>query len=172
MHDTSQLRTCCKRDPFISQTFLDVFAADKIPDRLTRPSCFIANTDPSHKPGQHWIAVILRRNGESLFLDSYGNSPTHYNPLHWRRLENLHKSPYDLQQETSTVCGDWCLYFLRVLSKNKDLSLEDVVEQFDVDDDAGNDAVIRKAIHRLYPDVLDTEEHPNVEHIQGCRSRR
>lgn len=172
MHDTEQLRRCGERDPFISKTFLGVFPADKIPANLeSRPCCLIANTDPADQPGQHWIALIVRSNGDKIFIDSYGNKPSYYNPVLWRRFAHWQINTYDLQQNLSTVCGDWCLYFLRVLCRNGSLSIHGVVKQFDVNDDAGNDAVIKKAIHKLYPDILQSEPHPNIPNMQICTSR-
>lgn len=153
---------------------MDVYAADQIPAALPEDSfCFVANTDPIDKPGQHWVAFVKREGREPIFIDSYGNAPTTYNPRLWRRFSGWKKSQYDLQQNTSTVCGDWCLYFLRVLNRNGKLTLDDVVKQFDVNDDEGNDSVIFQAVHELYPRILDSENHPNVEKMssQGCTSR-
>ena len=171
MHDTVQLKKCCEGDEFISRTFLDVFAADTIPQHLPVPCCFICNTDPIDLPGTHWVAVMRRENGQDLFIDSYGMRPTDYRPMLWRRFANFEHSTYDLQQVISTVCGDWCLYFLRVLNRNTELSLAEVVRQFDVNDDAGNDAIIMNAIHGLYPRILNVEGHPMTGKIQGCKSR-
>ena len=37
---------------------------------------FVINTDPSHMPGQHWVALYLGQTPE--FFDSLGMSPTCY----------------------------------------------------------------------------------------------
>jgi hypothetical protein len=61
--------------------YLGALPADKLPsaEHLRRFSatavCLIANTDPSDRPGQHWVAYYLAPGGELEFFDSFGNDP-------------------------------------------------------------------------------------------------
>lgn len=77
MHDTKQLRRCGRKDDDISQTFIGVFLADEIPLTLPSNCCFIANTDPKTKAGQHWVTFFVT-NEKKMFFDSYGNDPRNF----------------------------------------------------------------------------------------------
>ena len=63
--------------------WLGVFARDQVPklDRSQRrPFALVVNTDPSDKPGTHWIAFFASAEPNAAPLemfDSYGLSPEH-----------------------------------------------------------------------------------------------
>ena len=43
-----------------SKTFCGVFPSDKLPQTIEKYPCgIVANTDPSDKPGEHWIALFI-----------------------------------------------------------------------------------------------------------------
>jgi len=42
---------------------------------VTYPSAYVINSDPSSKPGEHWIAVYFDKNIKAEYFDSYGLSP-------------------------------------------------------------------------------------------------
>jgi hypothetical protein len=52
--------------------FQGVYSIDTLPET---PRLLVCNTDPSHKPGQHWVALNVdsRRRGE--YFDSFGRRP-------------------------------------------------------------------------------------------------
>ena len=92
--------------------WLGVFARDQLPKDLqqqTRPWALVLNTDPSNKPGQHWLALFGPRDGGRIELfDSFGLEPKKYKldslaPLHTR---------IQFQFASSAVCGHYCIYFL------------------------------------------------------------
>ncbi|MDR3540528.1 MAG: Ulp1 family isopeptidase, partial [Desulfosporosinus sp.] len=109
--------------------FLGTFAADEMhlvnPQRMKR-FCFIMNTDPRSKPGEHWCAFFIdvRPHGS--------NSVEYYDPLadpiskEWfNDLKTLVKQvhPEDTylrykdnaiadQNDTSSNCGEFCCHFL------------------------------------------------------------
>ena len=79
--NTSQLQCIISCDPVLREQTLGVFAADQLPDILPRRSCgFIANTDVSSQPGQHWLAFFINDDSVECF-DSYGQDPSVYNSL-------------------------------------------------------------------------------------------
>lgn len=164
MHDTLQLEKAAKADPIISTIFQGVFAADQVPwttlQRLPQWSIII-NTDPIDKPGQHWVAALKRHN-KCFFFDSYGKRPTTYQPRLWRMLNQCKANDKDYQQTYSTVCGDYCLLFLRLFT-TKDFDTNDFsyLEKigFDEDDDEGNDKLVHKTVHQWFPRILNVEKH-------------
>ena len=49
----------------------------------------VANTDPSSKPGTHWVAFYFPSKGKGEFFDSYGHPPIYYN----NSFKNFLKTP-------------------------------------------------------------------------------
>ena len=51
--------------------YLGVFSSDELPHSFTRyPSAYVANTDPSFLPGQHWVAFYHLSPSHLEFFDS------------------------------------------------------------------------------------------------------
>ena len=165
MHDTLQLQKVCEKDEDISPHFLGVFAADQVPWQEIRKRSnwsMIINTDPISKPGQHWVASMKRSDGSGkcLFFDSYGNSPSTYNRQLWKPLERCDRNEKDYQQTLSTVCGDYCVFFLKLFSKeDQPLELNILDRFFDEHDDKSNDDEVHKIVHRWYPKLLNNTQH-------------
>ena len=160
MHDTQQLLKCGLIDEDISALFLGVFPADQIPLFFpTRDWCLIANTDPAGKDGQHWIAMGFKWR-QNFFFDSYGNKPSFYQEC-WKRFDKWRRWDKDVQQLTSDVCGDWCLYwcsgFARVLTENK---LSRFLNKF-CDNKMENDSHVVRVIHSKFPRIMNTTKHSN-----------
>ena len=82
--NTIQITRALKQDPMTSKTFCGVFPSDKLPQRNEKYPCgIVANTDPSEKTGEHWIAMFISfEQKESLkkgsFFDPLGKSPEFY----------------------------------------------------------------------------------------------
>lgn len=105
--------------------FIGAFAYDQLPPNSTNDFSLVLNTDPSHLPGEHWLAIVKNQT-LIYFIDSYGR---HYTDSSFEtpfiktveKLIGQNKVVYNkmwLQQLTSNVCGDYCVYFIRELSKN------------------------------------------------------
>ena len=48
---------------------------DKLPTLKSLPAAIVANTDTSKGPGEHWIAMYMPLDGETMYFDSYGLPP-------------------------------------------------------------------------------------------------
>ena len=65
-----------KNDSFTKTVFTDVLPSDRLPHEIRKkPRGYILNTDPSDKPGSHWVAMYLTEDGKGEFWDSYGQAP-------------------------------------------------------------------------------------------------
>jgi hypothetical protein len=101
-------------------SFLGVFPRDLIPkvaSILHFPASCVVNSDTSRKKGEHWIAFYYSNRNTCEFFDSYGLQPAFY---------NIHISPnvYNtqcLQSNQSTVCGQYCIYYLYHRSRYQSL---------------------------------------------------
>ena len=95
--------------------YLGVFSADNMPlDHLSNQSktvYFIVNSDPSYSPGTHWLACVKAPGSILEFFDSYGNPPSFYHFSFPSNLRILHNQD-PLQSVYSSVCGQYCIYFL------------------------------------------------------------
>jgi len=107
-----------------------VFAIDQLPAKHSLPfddtnQCFlVANLDPSYKPGSHWVALRISSSDDSLpeYFDSFGFDA----PPRIERYLNRNYMFQDeqLQSELSTVCGQWCIFY--VWKRTQGFTLEDI----------------------------------------------
>ena len=73
--------------------------------------CCILNVEPEFMGGSHWVAFFREIKSNILeFFDSYGKAPSYYG----FRLPSFSKvhNHYQMQSNTSTVCGEYCVLFL------------------------------------------------------------
>ena len=111
---------------------------------------YILNTDPSTKPGHHWVAVYLKP-GLCEFFDSLGEAPSKYNQdFDKLMLLNGPKYMYNthrIQNYSSQVCGHYCIFY--IIMRCKGYSLLDIVQFFSKNRLQFNDAVVAN-FHRNY----------------------
>ena len=83
--DSQQLRDVMKIDRIGNKYFRGVFASDELKKQTVTkfPSGYIANTDPSQKPGVHWVSFYFDENGKAEFFCSYGYPPKNFNFESW-----------------------------------------------------------------------------------------
>lgn len=114
--DTLQIDHVLKNHPATKDYFEGVFALDEIPRVLTKNKyCYIFNSDTRDKPGSHWLAFYYN-GSRGEFFDSYGNSPSFYSQ-DFKEFLDKHIKTWDFntkrfQGTFSTVCGQYCIYYL------------------------------------------------------------
>lgn len=118
--DSIVIEKILKKDQKNRHIFLGVFAKDELPVITKFPSCFILNTDPRSKPGEHWLAIYYNKRGFCYFFDSYGNPPLYYN-LNRYIANSSNGWTWNKQrlQGDSEYCGYYSLLFLLYISRNK-----------------------------------------------------
>ena len=110
--DTQQLIDILKRH--LKHTFFGVYAEDQLPETNVRPLALIANTDPAHLDGTHWVAIYLDHGRPGEFFDSFGEPPdppvkeylNKHSPHGW--LYNTRS----VQGLFSSLCGAYCVQYL------------------------------------------------------------
>ena len=108
-------------DRFLKRRLRDfdgVFSVDNLPED---PHLLVCNTDPSDKPGRHWIAIYIE-NDRGDFFDSFGRRPND----DFERYMNRHCSSWNfndkqLQSIVSNFCGYYCIYFCILRSRGIDM---------------------------------------------------
>jgi hypothetical protein len=100
--------------------FVGTFARDEIPYKVGLGSFLVVNTDSSEKPGEHWIALAVNKDGSGEYFDSYGLLPLHIEfadflfrncPNGW----NYNKVP--LQCLECITCGHYCVVYIKLRSR-------------------------------------------------------
>ncbi len=111
---------------------LGVFSSDQLPPKPKGSCALVVNTDPSTKPGSHWVAIFVARNGNAEYFDSYGLSPQVAEISEFvKRFKKCQYSKKRLQGAISSVCGHYCVYF--AIQRWKNASMEDIVNKFSAD---------------------------------------
>ena len=125
---------------------LGIFPADKLPRLLpnSRPLLLVCNTDPHHKPGQHWITIYLDTQKGGEFFDSFGRSPS---PV-FRDFMDKHcirwtYNAIQLQSVISSFCGHYCVFYC--LFKLLHYSMDSIVKCFTTDTSL-NDLIVHKFV--------------------------
>ena len=75
--NTKQLSNALILNPVTNKYFDGIFLIDTLQDIKEKPTLIICNTDPSYKPGEHWILFFFYDNSIDFF-DSLGRDITYY----------------------------------------------------------------------------------------------
>ena len=133
--------------------FVGAFPYDELPQKSKSDTfSLVINTESSKEQGDHWL-VLLYKKPYFYFLDSYGRSMHDgtFSSQFTRTIKSyVGNARYKfnrkmLQQLTSNVCGDYCVYFIMEMSKK---SLENVLSIFG-DDLAKNDNYVKNYVNSL-----------------------
>lgn len=146
--NTYQIEKILKTNMLTRKYFLGVFSRDELPFIYKYPCCFILNTDPSNKPGEHWLAIYYDENQNAEFFDPAGYDPSRYRLLTY--LDKTSKSwkfnNQRLQGFFSELCGQYCILYL--ITRCGNYSLKTFINMFTTDYDK-NDDIIRKKFKNI-----------------------
>lgn len=118
--NTDEIDAFVRRDGGCRAMFQGVFSVDTLPNK---PRLLVCNTDPSYKPGRHWIAIYVSYDGRGEYFDSFGLPPNstfeHYMNVHCRKWT---WNTRQLQNLTSSVCGYYCCFYCLLRCRGFDLN--------------------------------------------------
>ena len=143
--NTSRLLRILKRR--CRGTLLVIFPSDRIPRNLPRrrPLLLVCNTDPQHKPGEHWIVIYVGTESTGEYFDSYGQEP----PPVFRTFLDKHcvngwiRNELQMQSAISRFCGHYCVFYC--LFKMMNYNMQSIVDCFS-NDTMLNDTVVHKFV--------------------------
>ena len=69
--NTKQVRNALCLNPVTNKYFDGIYSSDTLKEIKERPDLIICNTDPSNKPGEHWVLFFFNQNNVDFF-DSLG----------------------------------------------------------------------------------------------------
>ena len=129
-----------KKDADTCSIYIGSKARDELPN-IVYPTCFVLNTHPRDKEGEHWLALYFNKDKKCFFFDSYGNHPSFFGLSTYIKDNSLHFSYNNRRlQGESRFCGIYCCLFLLFASKNK---LKTFYANF-YNDESLNDLLIQK----------------------------
>ena len=70
--NTKEIERFIGSDTVSRQVFQGFYSVDTLPPDSSLLGC---NTDPSTKPGLHWIVIHVDKNGRGEYFDSSGRAP-------------------------------------------------------------------------------------------------
>ena len=146
--DTIELSRLCLKDSMIARSFLGVFACDLLPNKITWPSCLIANTKESTSRGEHWIGIFINKEGYGDYFCSYGQPPSKVfvNFLN-AETRDWNYSRKRLQDDRSTTCGQYATFFIH--SRANGLPLSKFLTLFTTNKEE-NDEIVTAYINGFY----------------------
>ena len=111
---------------------LGVFPSDKLPKTVPQPPWgLVVNTDPSNLPGTHWVAIYCSPDSVAYF-DSYGQKPMVKSIKKWLvDYKTYWTNPKRIQGPASSVCGQYCVYFL--VQRWQGMTNEKILKKFSGD---------------------------------------
>jgi hypothetical protein len=128
--------------------YLGTFSRDTLPNikHLKGPAGLIANTDISSKPGTHWVAIFVDKDGVGDYFDSYGNPPLHQKFMNFL-INNCPNGFFynriQLQCLTCVTYGHYCVAYIKMRSSG--LCYCHFISLF-TSDSLNNDKLIKKYV--------------------------
>ena len=120
-----------KSDPVVAKSFYGVVPSDHMPRRIAVPCSLVVNTDPSTKPGQHWVAFFIDSNRHGSYFDSFGREPhkEEFKDFLTKNCPTWEYNKCQIQSPFVSTCGQYCIYFL--LYKCRGNSLKQIIKTFE-----------------------------------------
>ena len=118
--DTRDISLILSKDTYSRRVFKGVFPRNKLSDPGSRgPSAYVINTDPDHRPGEHWVGVWFNGKGGAEYFDSLGLPPLHQDI---KKFINKNSFAYSrnrrpVQPLLSYTCGLYVIYFILMKSR-------------------------------------------------------
>lgn len=160
--NTFEIVNIIEQDLILNKVFAGVFSRDKLPEKIeTKPAALIVNTDLSHEPGQHWVAMYFDSNKGVDYFDSYGLMPIRdeFNIVMRDNANNINSNSKWLQGINTSVCGMYCIFFLH--HRSRGINMKSIIKLFDLDQTL-NDARICRFFSHVY----------NIEHNVCCNDKK
>lgn len=148
--NTIEIAHLLKSHHITNKFFKGVFPCNQLPRKIKKPACIIANTDPAHKSGTHWVAFYFPRKGPAEYFDSYGKYPNNsfFQKFLLTNSNMFVCNKQRLQGTLSQVCGHYCCVYLYFRCKGQ--SLKKFLKQFSLKNYELNDKEIMNLYCKIY----------------------
>jgi hypothetical protein len=82
------------------------------PTRKKYPHCFVANTDPHYRKGQHWVSIWVQNSHSAEYFCSLGEPPNARFQQYLSAFQSVKVNNRQIQANLEDTCGHYCIYFL------------------------------------------------------------
>ena len=135
--NTREIDRLVRSDGACRQIFQGVFSVDTLPNE---PRLLVCNTDPSIKPGKHWIAIFVDSTERGEYFDSFGQKPSGILEDYMNeRCNDWIYSTRQLQSIVSSYCGFYCCFYCMLRCRDFDLTR---IVNFFTKDTGFNDSIV------------------------------
>ena len=115
-----ELKSAIRSNSITHRFFRGIFARDELSDATLTHGFILVNTDKRKDEGTHWL-LIYRNTELTIYFDSFGLPPI-YEEFYLFIDSNFFYNKQQLQNETSALCGVYCLYFALQLCLGESLT--------------------------------------------------
>ena len=152
--NSQQLITILKRDRYTAPFFRGVFPINRLPP--IQEGLYVVNTAPHTHPGLHWIALFVKN--DTIEYLTVMEEILHPRCDDGGKNKRWMSNPIPLQSPLTSVCGQYCVYYL--LHRARGIDMTTLLMDFgaDVDD---NDKLVYDFVQDRYDlnhlTLVDTE---------------
>lgn len=155
--ETNEIYAGLKTHPLTKECIERVCAIDELPNKsdlkYNRNGIvfIVVNLDPSYLPGSHWVALRLAASKKIIteYFDSYGRDPNE--AIQSYLGVNYIAQSKQLQSATSTICGQWCMYY--IWFRCRGYTLTEIVAQFKNLKAKENDKIVNECVNKEFTGV-------------------
>ena len=127
--NTKQLYNALTLNAYTNKYFDGIYSIDTLKNINEKPELIICNTDPSNKPGEHWVLFFF--NDESVdFYDSLGKDIKYYGSEFYDFVNKFAKSWYSCMERTqplgTSLCRQYCLYY--AYGKTQSCTMREIID--------------------------------------------
>ena len=138
--NTREIDTILSCNVYSRQFFDGVYSLDNLQDIVHRPKLIVCNTDPSNKPGEHWVLFYFTDNDNVEFFDSLGKHPAYYGTDFINFMTAFSRkcifNGKRIQHIDTSLCGHYCVLYAinRCKGNNMLQSIVNVLEMNQLED--------------------------------------
>lgn len=146
-----QIERLMKQHLTSRRVFAGVLPSDMLPvaARSQRPCAYIINLDRHDLPGSHWTAAFFPRTEyQAEYFDSYGRPPVDVIHSFMERHGKYRSSTVVLQNLFSTVCAQYCIYF--VMQRLNDRSMSSIIKELERMTPPVSDEFVNRYVERTF----------------------
>jgi len=148
MLDTIEIDKILRWEKSTAISFRGVYSSDELPVTTPTSSLYVINTDPSTKPGEHWVVVYIGVKRHCDYFDSFGRVPLVKSIENFVNKNSKACTFNDrvVQSPLSTACGFHCVYF--AVRRCLGLDMNSIVGMY-TDNLYQNDEIVRKYVANM-----------------------
>ena len=123
--NTTQIQHILEQNENTRKNFTGVYSRNMLRNIEHSPRLVVCNTDPSYKPGKHWILFYFHDNIVD-FYDPLGRKPEEYG-IEFIEFMKEYASNYKIcfdrtQPLNSNLCGHYCIWYANMCTQQYSMS--------------------------------------------------